>query len=303
MLRKLLSGKTACILAVILTLFMSAGVAEEERKSGNWKYVMEGDGVTITGFVKEPGGDLTIPDKLGKIVVTGIGEDAFTDCESITIVTIPNCVTNIGRNPFAGCPIICFNVADDNPVYCQIDGVLFNKEYSMLTSCPGAREGVYIIPEGTFRIDNAAFACCALTGVVIPDSVNWIADGAFALCKSLTSVTIPDSVTTIRPRLFLGCVSLSDIAIPDSVTDIHMDAFKRCTGLTSLTIPDSVVYIANWAFYDCSGLSGMTIPSSVEYIGGDAFYGCNNLVLTVEEGSCAEQYAKENGIPFAYTAE
>ena len=44
--RKLLSGKMLGVLAVLLTLFMAAGVAEEERTdaSGQWTHVLEDDG-------------------------------------------------------------------------------------------------------------------------------------------------------------------------------------------------------------------------------------------------------------------
>ena len=48
----LLSGTIVGVLAVLLVLFMTVGVAEEERTDagGQWKYVLEDGGATITGM-------------------------------------------------------------------------------------------------------------------------------------------------------------------------------------------------------------------------------------------------------------
>ena len=52
-------------------------------------------------------GHFNIPEKVeykGKVYdVIGIGRSAFSDCESLTSVTIPNSVTSIGDWAFYGC--------------------------------------------------------------------------------------------------------------------------------------------------------------------------------------------------------
>ena len=234
--------------------------------------------------------------------VTSIGEYAFSDCTSLTSVTIPDSVTRIGEYAFSDCASLTgIWVAEGNSHYSSdVFGVLFNKDKTTLVQCPGAF-AAYAIPDSVTSIGEYAFGNCkSLTSVTIPDSVTSIGDGAFAGCRSLTSVTIPDSVTSIGGRAFAGCRSLTSVTIPDSVTiigyrafgscesltsvtiqngvtSIGEEAFSWCTSLTSVTIPNSVTLIDNGAFSYCRSLTSVTIPDSVTIIGGGAFSDCDNL--------------------------
>ena len=52
------------------------------------------------------------------------------------------------------------------------------------------------------------------------------------------------------------------------------------------------------AFTECSGLEVIHIPAGVMSIGADCFGDCPKLTIHAPAGSCAEQYAKDNNIPF-----
>ena len=85
----------------------------------------------------------------------------------------------------------------------------------------------------------------------------------------------------VKPRLQkLYFWSELDIRVPDGVTSIGMDAFGDCGSLTNVIIPASVLFIGDGAF---------------------AFSG--KVILSVAEGSYAEQYVKDNNIPYALTEE
>ena len=93
-------------------------------------------------------------------------------------VTIPDSVTSIENNAFAG------------------------------------RSGVtsITIPNSvTSLVLNVFFGGTVLTSVTIPDSVTSIGNYAFSGCTGLTSVTIPNSVTSIGDCAFNGCVSLTEV--------------------------------------------------------------------------------------------
>ena len=220
--------------------------------------------------------------------VTSIGENAFSWCESLTSITIPDSVTSIGENAFSWC--------------------------ESLTSIT--------IPDSVTSIGGCAFYdCSSLTSITIPDSVTWFGYNAFSNCSSLTSITIPDSVTFIEDGTFSGCSSLQEFkgkfasndgryliiygwlnsfapagltscTIPDSVISIRSEAFSNCSSLTSITIPDSVTSIGDYAFYDCSSLTSITIPDSVTLIGESAFKGCSSLTsVTIGNGVTSIEYS------------
>ena len=231
---------------------------------------------------------ITIPNS-----VTSIRKSAFRRCKSLTSITIPNSLTSIGEYAFYGCDALTsINVDVNNPNYCSIDGVLFDKNQTTLIKYPRGKQGAsYIIPNSVTSIGECAFyGCDALTSVTIPNSVTSIGNSAFRDCCALSSITIPNSVTSIGNSAFSGCDALTSITIPNSVTSIGHSAFKDCKKLTSITIPNSVTSIGDSAFSRCDKLTSVTIPNSVRSIGEYAFSFCNKLAsVTIEneEGKVA----------------
>ncbi len=199
--------------------------------------------------------------------VTSIGEYTFYHCSSLTSVTIPDSVTSIGTYAFAYCYSLT-SVTIGN-------GVMSTGGYAF-TYCSSLTS--VTIGNGVTSIGDYAFEdCSALTSVTIPDSVTSIGDSAFGYCDSLTAVTIGNGVTSIGVYAFSGCSSLTTVTIPDSVTSIGDNAFQYCYSLTSVTIGNGVTSIGSYAFEDCSSLTTVTIPDSVTSIGGRAFSSCRSL--------------------------
>ncbi|MCL1855523.1 MAG: leucine-rich repeat domain-containing protein [Clostridia bacterium] len=305
--RNLLIGKMLGVLVVLLALFVAVGIAEEERTdaSGQWKYVLEDGGATIAGYVGEPSGDLVIPDELDGVPVTGIGVAAFEMYQDLISVVIPEGVTSIGFSAFAYCENLAGIVIPDSVT--AIGSSAFYYCFSLTD---------VTIPASVTSIGDGAFMGSGLTSIIIPDGVTSVGDEMFSHCYRLSSVVISDSVTSIGDMAFYRCSNLAAMTIPASVTSIGEFAFYRCTGLSSVAIPDSVTRIASHAFAACSGLTSVTIPASVMNIDVSAFdapnsgyhadeidddeviYGSDKLILTVVRGSIAEQYAKENEIPY-----
>ena len=112
-------------------------------------------------------------------------------------------------------------------------------------------------------------------------------------------VVIPEGVTSIGEKAFYKFRSkIKSVTIADSVTRIGEYAFYHCSRLRKMTIPAGVTRIGKEAFSGC-GLTSVTIPASVTSIGKSAFAKNPKLTIHAPAGSYAEQYAKENNIPFA----
>lgn len=121
--------------------------------------------------------------------VETIGLQAFIDCESLTEVTIPANVTIIEQNSFSGCgKLRAIYVAEGNPAYQSVDGVLMTKDGTMVHTCPGAKEGTFVIPNGVTTIASLAFFDCQnLKRLVIPATLTTINERGFDFCDNLLS--------------------------------------------------------------------------------------------------------------------
>lgn len=244
-----------------------------------------------TGTIKKYNGNdavVNIPSEINGTPVTTIGNAAFRD-SSVTSVTIPDSVTEIGANAFAGCT----NLTSVN----YIGG-----DWSKLTIQSGnpavedaakdaANEQLF---DFEFILNNTAVIVIRYKGtaadVTIPSRykgkpVTVIDPVAFYNNSAVTSVTIPDSVTAIPDYAFGFCSQLTNISIPNSVTFIGFSAFNSCTSLKSITLPSSLSTIQSYAFYNCGNLKTIRIPVSVTSIGNYAFDVCPSLMTVTYPGS------------------
>lgn len=220
--------------------------------------------------------------------VDSIKDGVFENCSSLFSIIIPKAVSHISSFAFSGCSrLAAIHVNENNEFYASIDGVVFNKDKSLIFRYPeGKTAASYSIPLGVKHIESYAFdSCSSLASIAIPEGVISIGFSAFGACSSLTSITIPEGVTNIRQFAFSGCSSLASIVIPESVDSIKYGVFKNCSSLASVRIPRSVTSIGEMAFFRCSSLASVAIPEGVTSIGTDAFRNCSSLTsITIPEG-------------------
>ncbi len=256
--------------------------------------------------------------------VTSIGDSAFQDCSGLTNVKIPSRVTSIGGAAFSGCSLTSITIPDsvtsigdwafacrsltsitvnlNNKNYSSKDGVLFDKDQTVLIDYPiGKKETNYTIPSSVTSIHingfgdvGSAFSGCAnLKSITISSSMTSIGSYVFSSCTSLMNVIIPDSITSIVSGAFSGC-SLTNITVSadnpnyssregvlfNKKQTVLIDYPKGKKG-SNYTIPSSVTSIENNAFSGSSSLTSITIPDSVVSIGDSAFSGCGLTSITI----------------------
>ena len=97
-------------------------------------------------------GDFAIPNGVRRIC-----DRAFYKC-SVSRLFIPDTVTEISeKEPFDQCEnLIGIHVSADNPNYSSIDGVLYNKEKTILIKCPNSKI-LSTLPNNVIQIMSDAF--------------------------------------------------------------------------------------------------------------------------------------------------
>lgn len=248
---------------------------------------------------------------------------AFSKCTSLVDIAIPASVTKIGQCAFEEClSLKKITVNPANKSYCDLNGVLFNKEKTEILSYPNAMSNSYEIPDTVTAIAPFAFAACNnLTMVKIPNGVKTIGEYAFINCSALSSVNLPKDITEIDTGVFCRCTSLNTIEIPGSVKKIGVDAFACCESLKNVDMHLGIEKIDDTAFAGCDSLKAITLPESVVYIGvgsfgyqyiggksasiaknSDTIYDDAGKMIGFKiyghKGTAAETYANENGFEF-----
>jgi hypothetical protein len=238
------AGSRASLFSVSSLLAMVAYLLLPAAAQAQFFYTTNSDlvTITITGYTG-PGGDVTVPDSINGLPVTAIQDSAFYNDSTVTNLTIPDSITNIGNNAFAWCVNLA-NIRLPNP----------------LTSLGS----------------SAFYYCTSLTNVTVGDAVTSIGDYTFYNCWKLANATIGSSVRSIGYAAFYSAFSLKSISIPNTVTNIADYAFYNCTNLTTVSFGNSVSRIGYGAFSGCS-LTNVTIPGSVVSIGQYAFFLCPGL--------------------------
>ena len=270
-------------------------------------YTTNGNEATVdrsdaSGYVTIPA---TVNNNGTTYTVTAIGNYAFSGCDAITGISIPNTVLTIGNQAFYNCTGLT-EVTMSNSVTSIGNSAFYNCSALTSISIPSTVTSIgsqaFDKCSGLSRVDitdiaawcNISFASNAanplynahhlylngglVTDLAIPNSVTAISNYAFNGCSDLTSLTIPSSISTIGSYAFWGCVGLTNLVIPSSISTIGSSAFKGCVGLTNLVIPGSVTAINKYAFAGCDELSSIMVESNNQVY--DSRNNCNAIIET-----------------------
>lgn len=196
--------KRFAILLVMMVMITSKALAGASFEViDGFKYILDSDTKTATLLpnTEKYAGDAVIPESVkakdGAVYkITAIGDKCFSDCRSLTTITIPSSVTSLGDNCFQDC--------------------------KGLTSI--------MIPSSVISLGDHCFqGCSGMTSITIPSSVYSLGDWCFSGCDGLTSITIPSSVTLVGRYCFGGCDKLESIYFKGKCPYIsNEDISKTC---------------------------------------------------------------------------
>ena len=216
---------------------------------------------------------VTIPDWC-----EGIAGYAFRYCTNLKKINIPEDMSYIGKHAFEGCDNLTqITVDNDNPYFSAENGILYNKDQTVLYNCmPGVTE--VSIGNNIKEIAQAAFyGCKKITSIEIPTSVSVLPPDIFSDAENLTEVLLPENLTEIGSGAFWKCKSLKKIKIPDAVRIIDGSAFGQCESLDTIEGMSGIKEISDGMFVFCTSLTDFTVPNGVTRVGVSSFSGCSQL--------------------------
>ncbi len=198
--------------------------------------------------------EIEIPDEYEGVPVTEIADFAIVNLENVTKVTIGKNVEVIGLWAMENNKKLkAIEVSEENPYFCDKDGVLFSKDMKTLLFYPMARGVEEMKASDGTSVKGISYD--------IPEGVETVRTKAFYKCSDLRKLTLPESLKTIEEKAFFRC-SFEEIILPEALTFIGKDAFAYCSGLKSIIIPGNVTEIGEYAFYNCTSLFDITVNSA-----------------------------------------
>ncbi|MFA5235587.1 MAG: leucine-rich repeat domain-containing protein [Bacilli bacterium] len=223
---------------------------------------------------------------------TYISPDAFSYA-TITDVTLPSTVAEIGNQAFYGCsnltsinlPSSLITMGDAVFQWCGSLATVTNNSASLTTLGGYAFQG-----------------CTALTSLSFATGLTTIGDSAFDSCSNLATISIPTTVTSIGASAFSGtawltaqqnadplviingailvdgtAVTVTALTVPSGVTTIIPRGFESNYYIQSVSLPAGFTSLGDYAFYDCNALTTVNLPSGITSIGSNAFNSCSVL--------------------------
>ncbi len=214
-----------CISRAACHIYDSKGLCVCGRKvSVGLVFELREDGYAVTGIGTCKDTKIVIPEIYEGLPVVALGEKAFYKHSTMTVMELPDTVTEIGSYCFDSCK--------------KLANITFGK--------------------GLAKIGMSAFKdCTALKNVYISDLAAWCAmdfdnligyesnplhhaDNLYVDGVLATALVLPEDVTEICDEAFMDYAKLKSITLSANVTKIGYSAFKNCTGLTEIRFGGTV---------------------------------------------------------------
>lgn len=191
-----------------------------------------------------------------------IPHNCFSNCTSLSNISIPRTYNTIKTNAFANCSSLTEIVIAPN--------VLVEK--NAFLGCDGIIEFIYESYSDKFKLEYFGFSNEVMLKVVELKNAK-LTDSSFENYKNIENVIVCLKQNIIPSNCFKNCSRLKTITI-DGVNSISKSAFEGCT---SLYLPEeyftNIGKIDAFAFAGCKNLDKVILPN-IKVIGKNAFEDC-----------------------------
>lgn len=299
--------KLTMLAMAVSSLVVVVGYADGSEWVGgyNWSYWADNyvpvyGGVAVAGrnmISPAPTGSIEVPASLGGYPVAVLNHQAFAFNDSITTVTIPASVKEIGQESFCGCSNLrMVNFLGDCPKVPQVEnsadvdnGWVFRDTPEDITVC--VYEDAWGWPSGSRwfgkkLVRRPRSPAGTETWYDETTGLTWEycldGDGTVVICGVISTyqmgiLTIP-SICNGKPVIKVGVrgtgnedgsfanLDITGLVIPEGVTELSDGAFHGCAKLTSVKLPSTLKVICNNCFEDCSALRTITLPEGLQQV-------------------------------------
>ncbi len=217
--------------------------------------------------------------------VTSVGPYALNCDEKVKVINIGAGVDYVDPKAFYSCwALQQIEVDENNPNYCDIEGVLYNKDKTEIICRPcdhdtylAEKYGHAKYDENGFRIEPAPedanyeqYVKDVLT-YVVPSSVERIGQLCFNYAN-MKNVYLPEGLKIIETLGFFEIPLLEGVySYKGEVADTHFTD-ESALGIVYNSFPEGLEYIGSDAFSYNQAMNYVFIPASVTYIGHHAFW-------------------------------
>lgn len=304
------------IVVIILVLSIAASIFFSVRAvhSDTYKYKELEDGTYELVKFSNPGSitDVTIDYVVDKKTgekdlnkpISVINEYAFNCDETLNTISFGKHIKSIdGKSIYSCWWVQNVFVDDENPYYCDIDGVIYNKDITEVVFYPNDHDKYLRLKNGYAKLDKDGVQHSTLVDdsgnemeelwgttkkyneayyqnynretrtYVIPSTVKTIGELAFAY-SNIVDLYIPEGVTKMDNMAIFKNTVLVNIYSYKTQSAVTDTTYKGIDNMSEIyaSLPEGLEYIGSDCMYYLRGLNYMYVPSTVTHIGHHAFW-------------------------------
>ncbi|WP_178667430.1 leucine-rich repeat domain-containing protein [uncultured Eubacterium sp.] len=295
--------KTVFIIVLLIAIFAAMFFSVKAVHSDLYKYEELPDGTyelvrfSNTGSITDITIDYVVDLKTGEKdlskPITSIHEYAFNGDETLHNITFGKDVKYIDSKAIYSCWYVRnVWIDDENPYYCDIDGVVYNKDVTEAVFYPNYHDLQLMIENGyaTEEVDkngNRKFISKVTdeNGNLVDEKGNNLVERLWGTNKlydeqyyqtynrTCRTYVIPSTVTKINELAF-AYSNIVDLYIPEGVTKMDNMAVFKNTVLTNIFTytTDTPITDTTYKAVDSMKTIYSSLPESLEYIGSDCLY-------------------------------
>ena len=227
--------------------------------------------------------------------VEKIGKNAFRGCTALPILnTLPSTLTHIAEAAFSGCDALKNLVLPESVQHVGDFAFACDWLETVEIRCNNVTFGEKVF--GGFHVPSGEYSSAIrviIANTVVSATGKLGSYYDYEKFLGRVSEIVFEEGSRCEEFGLAGETNIKSISLPSSIKRLTNDAFKR-TQLKSIDLPSSLEYIGEGAFSYCGELRKITIPAKVDTLASGAFSGCEKLYeVSLSENSSLRYIGSE----------